>query len=373
MDAVSGDTPIDIPQELREAIGKSSGRITLDQQLKRIGVLFKSIPDHIWPSTGELMSDLDGKSAAIVGGGPSLEATFPSLQAFKKSGGIVFAPNKSHDWLINGKRSTDRKNRWVRKPLIPNYGVLVDPSPHIETYMTPHQDVSYLLGAILDYHCYLKFLRANSKVYTWIPTYNEDASDIMMCAEKWPKRPMQFISGGSTVGLRTIGLAVSMGVEDIHLYGFDSAYAPKTKDLYAYKKPFITTEYSNPTIVAEDDSQLRFESNHHMAKQAMEFNDFCDRLDYMIINGKPRNVTVTVHGDGPIPWMAWKNPSENIRHADPDAMSAKYGEHKYFDYATGLGHVHPLSAGGGDTPVKLSGDLPDADKYELPAFSEAVS
>ena len=52
MDAVSGDTPIDIPTELREAIGKSSGRITLDQQLKRIGVLFKSIPDHIWPSNG---------------------------------------------------------------------------------------------------------------------------------------------------------------------------------------------------------------------------------------------------------------------------------------------------------------------------------
>ena len=50
---------------------------------------------------------------------------------------------------------------------------------------------------------------------------------------------------------------------------------------------------------------------------------FCNRLDYMIINGKPRNVTVTVHGDGPIPWMAWKNPSENIRHADPDAMSKR--------------------------------------------------
>ena len=348
---------------LRDAIGESKGKLTLLQHFQRTDLIFRSVPDHIWPSTGELDGSHKGRAAAIVGGGPSLTQSFPELRKLHDAGGVVFAPNKSHDWLIDGERDTGgRQHRWLRKPLIPTYGVLVDPSPHISDYMRPHKDVSYLLGTILDYHCFINFLRADSRAYLWVPTFMEDASDILQASERWPDRPMQFVSGGSTVGLRTIGLAVSMGIENIHLHGFDSSYAPGTNTLYAYHKPSITKEQSNPTIVSEGGDQLRFKVNHHMAKQAIEFDDLCKRLDTMIINGIPRSVSLTVHGDGAIPWMAWKSQSPHIHHADPSMMLKKYGTHKYFDYATGLSQSEPLYYSP-ETPILIN-------QFELPKFSD---
>ena len=344
---------MDAVKQLRDTIGKSGGRISLDQQFKRMDVLFRSIPQEVWPSTGELVDKHKGKTAIICGGGPSLAKTFPALEASKNAGAIVFAPNKSHDWLIKGERGK-RRNRYKRKPLVPDYGVLVDPSLHIADYMTPHKDVTYLLGTVLHYEAYLKFLRADSKVYLWVPTYDEEARDIMVAAQKWPERGMQFVSGGSTVGLRTIGLIVSMGIERLELHGFDSCYLPGTRELYTYAKPYVTTEYSNPTVIADNGDQLRFEANQHMSKQAMEFEDFCQRLEHMVINGTVRDVKIVVHGDGVIPWMAWKSESPNIRHADPASMAAKYGDAKYFDYARGKAQNAPFVVPD-DTPIAISG------------------
>ena len=350
-------------KQLRDTIGKSGGRITIEQQYQRQAVLFKIVPKEVWPSTGGLIDKHLGQTAIICGGGPSLAKTFPALEAAANNGAIVFAPNKSHDWLINGEKG-QRRNRYKRKPLIPQYGVLVDPSLHIADYITPHPKVHYLLGTMLHFKTHVKFLKAESKVSLWVPTHDEEAKDILIAAEFWPDRPMQFISGGSTVGLRTIGLIVSMGCDTLELHGFDSCYAPHTKSLYAYEKPYTTTEYSNPTAIAPNGDQLRFESNQHMSKQAMEFEDFCQRLSEMVINGTVRDVKIRVHGDGVIPWMAWKSDKPNISHAAPDEMFAKYGESKYFDYASGKAQDDAFVVTG-ETPIGISTGL---EMVSMPSF-----
>jgi hypothetical protein len=338
---------------LAEALGDPVGRVDLRRHFARMEVLFRSVPQEVWPSTGKLNGIHKGKTAIICGGGPSLAKTFPALEASKNAGAIVFAPNKSHDWLIKGERAK-RRNRYIRKPLVPDYGVLVDPSEHVADYITPHKDVHYLLGVTLHYKAYMRFLEANSKVSLWVPTHAKDASDIMLAAQRWPERDMQFIQNGSTVGLRTCGLVHSMEPDVLELHGFDSCYLPGTRDLYTYDKPFTTTQYSNPTVIADNGDQLRFEANTHMSIQALEFDSFCKRLDAVIINGEVRPMNIVVHGDGVIPWMAWKSPSPNIRHADPASMEAKYGDAKYFDYARGKAQNAPFVVPD-DTPIAISG------------------
>lgn len=334
---------VELPKDLRAAIGPSKGRITLEQQMARMKFVFDHVPESMWPSTGILNDKYAGKRAAIVGGGSSLIDTIPELRTQSDRGDVIVAPNRSHDWLINGELL--RPKKWKRRPIIPTFGIMTDPAPHVFNYMTPHPKVQYLLSAILDWRVIIKFMKAPVGCYLWVPTYEGDAEDIQYAAEMFPNRGIQFISGGSTVGLRAIGLLVSMGCPVIDLYGFDSCYAPGTKDLYAYHKEFVTTEESHPVLVSKATGhQFQCHSNYHMAKQAEEFAMFVHRLDNLIINGRMRNAKIRVHGDGAIPWMVWKDggPDKVIEHATPERMKAKYGKAKYWDYANNRASDKPF-------------------------------
>lgn len=321
--------------DLRAAIGPSKGRVTLEQHMQRLAFTLNHIPAELWPSTADLRDKFIGRTAAIVGGGPSLAETYSDLRCqVSNENAVVFALNKSHDWLINGQRRG--RKHWDRMPMVPDFGVLADPSPHVANYMTPHPKVTYLLATELDYRAQIRFLQANSRAYLWIPTYEGDASDVRAAGEMFPNRDMHFISGGSTVGLRTINLAVAMGFSTIDLYGFDSCYAPKTSSLYAYDKEYVTTDLADSVAVSKrTGDRFRFRSNHHMAKQAIEFELISHHMNNLIVDGDIRGVKIRVHGDGLIPWMAWKDGGTDspICHATPHRMKAKYGEHSFWNYA----------------------------------------
>ena len=80
---------------LRDAIGESKGKLTLLQHFQRTDLIFRSVPDHIWPSTGELDGSHKGRAAAIVGGGPSLTQSFPELRKLHGGGNIAGCASRS--------------------------------------------------------------------------------------------------------------------------------------------------------------------------------------------------------------------------------------------------------------------------------------
>jgi hypothetical protein len=162
-------------------------------------------------------------------------------------------------------------------------------------------------------------------------------------ANAHPDRPMTFISGGSTVGLRLANILMGWGMSP-HLTGFDSAYSPHSKTLYAYDKPEQTTEFCDATIVSQKTGrQLRFTANQHMVRQAMAFEGLMRRLPETTVDGKPGAQEVVVHGDGPIPWMAWLDGGDLMRHANPEAMQAKYGDAEYWDYQNDCASDEPFA------------------------------
>lgn len=326
------------PRNLRDAIGPSKGRMTQEEHMRRLDYILRNVPQSMFPSTCVLRDAFEGQRGIIVGGGPSLAETYPDVRwhaATNRDGVKIAAVNKSPDWMINGER--DGK-RWKRIPLVPDYGVMLDPAPYVVDYQTPHPDVTYLLATTLDSRVFAKFLKAHAQAMVWIPIF--DGSEIDVHAERYKTDHIDrhFISGGSTVGLRTINLLAAFGLNPIDLHGFDSCYAPRSKTLYAYDKPLIINSITDYIIRSNFGARdrLHVRSNAMMAKQAMEFADMIERLRSLVIDGKMRPLRLRVHGDGAIPWIAWKASQEMpdvIEHATPAKMAAKYGDCAFWDYA----------------------------------------
>lgn len=308
---------------LEDMIGPTKGRINAWQHVERTKFAFSQIPDEMWPTVGILNGHFEGYRGVIVGGGPSLDWDLIRKEAEARDNGEkvrIFAPNRSYDACVS-------------RGIVPDYGVLMDPAEHVAGYIkNPQPDSVFLIGTGLHWKVLQNMLAANARCMLWTPLYDVDAADAQAIHEAFPQRPITFISGGSTVGLRLTNILIGWGMNP-HLHGFDSAYLPHSKTLYAYDKPETTTEFCDATIVSKaTGKQLRFTANQHMVRQAMAFEGLMTRLPETTVDGKPAPKEITVYGDGAIPWMAWLDGGDLLKHANPEKMAAKYGDHEAWDY-----------------------------------------
>lgn len=307
---------------LEDTIGPTVGRIDAATHVERTKFAFSQIPDDVWPSVGILNGKFEGYRAVIVGGGPSLDWELIRKEADARDAGEnvrIFAPNRSHDELI-------------AHGITPDYGVVMDPALHVADYITPRDGVVYLVGSGVHWKVLHKFLAANARCMFWTPLYDVDAADAQAIHEAFPDRCITFVSGGSTVGLRLINIVMGWGMEP-HLHGFDSAYLPNSKTLYAYDKPQQTREFCDATMVSRTTGrQFRFTANQHMVRQAMAFDSLLHRLPLTTVDGRHAPKKITVYGDGAIPWMAWLDGGDLAVHADPERMFSKYRTEENWDY-----------------------------------------
>lgn len=316
-------TPVaegNVPRKLEDAIGPTNGRIHVMQHINRSKFALEHIPETAWPCAGKLTGRFKGRGV-IVGGGPSLNWDLIKAEAEARDRGedvVIFAPNRSHDEAVS-------------RGIIPDFGCLLDPAEHIVEYVTPRDDVMYLISTTVHWKVLSQFLKAEARCFFFVPVNEEDGADVDAILPFQPERPKMFVSGGCTVGLRLANIVSAYGLEP-HLHGFDSCYAPGSKELYAYDKPWTCHEVCGSTVVAEDGSQFKFLSTNQMAKQAFAFRNYVRQLPAVKVNDVHCPKVVTVHGDGLIPWMAWKDSGTYLRHADPGAMELKYGKHKAWDY-----------------------------------------
>jgi hypothetical protein len=289
--------------------------------IQRTKFTLEQIPESAWPCAGLFTQRFKGR-AVVIGGGPSLNWDLIKAEAEARDRGEdvrIFAPNRSHDEAVS-------------RGIIPDFGVLVDPSEHVVDYITPRDDVMYLIGTAVHWKVLKKFLQAEARCFHWTPVNEHDGADAELLSAFQPERPKMFVSGGCTVTLRLANILISFGFEP-HLHGVDSCYAPGSRELYAYPKPWAVHDVCGGYLVSDHDgTQLKFTSTNQMAKQAFAFKGFVKNLPAVTVNGQNVPKMVTVHGDGLIPWMAWKDAGTYLRHADPKAMELKYGKHACWDY-----------------------------------------
>lgn len=203
-------------------------------------------------------------SMSIVGSGPSVQWMWREVK------GDILACNAAHDFLL-------------RKKITPRYGMLWDPVEVLNDFITPHDDVTYLMASRCHPNLFRRF--EENKVYVW----HADGDPMIKRLLEEYKVMEPMVMGGSTAVTRGMFLAVMLGYLDLHVFGIDSSYDASDSHL-------------RKSVVDENQMQIHcggrwFTTTPWLAVQAEDFKKIAP---YLMSVG----VKLTVYGDGLIPHIA---------------------------------------------------------------------
>lgn len=160
-----------------------------------------------------------GKWAIIACYGPSLADNVDRLrQEIADTGGDVISVSGAHDFLIqNG--------------IVPTYHVECDPRAHkADNIEKAHPGVAYLIGSVC--HPVLFDKLEGADVRLWHVGQSEHNKRIV---DELGEDPGHIISGGGSVGLRSIPLLYSLGYRDMSIFGMDCSFKDEGKTQWAGK------------------------------------------------------------------------------------------------------------------------------------------
>lgn len=136
---------------------------------------------------------------AVVCYGPSLNDTWQELKNFK----YVMTCSGAHKFLLE-------------RGIVPTWHAEVDPRPHkVQLIGPPHKDVEYLIASTCHQAVWDHLEEFNTKLWHVFDS-QEDAIRTLPEGE-WA------LTGGCSVGLRTMTIARFFGFTDIHVFGMDGS------------------------------------------------------------------------------------------------------------------------------------------------------
>lgn len=206
----------------------------------------------------------------IVGGGPSLEESILDINIRQKKGAVVWALNNSFRYLCE-------------RGIEPNAHILLDAREGNGNFVPQKTDALLLYCAQCHPEVIDKGMRAGT-VILWSPSV-EHILEIL------GTKRAAIVSGGSSVGLKAIGIAQLFGFKNIHLYGYDSSYRDEKN--HAYQQSLN----QNERIIDITVNGHKFKCAPWMATQVDEFKE-------CIPNFVSKGMEFTVHGTGLLPYIA---------------------------------------------------------------------
>lgn len=209
----------------------------------------------------------DQEPVAIVAFGASLLKTYKDVAGFK----TIYTCSGAHKFLIE-------------HGIVPTYHVDSDPRAYKADILgEPHRDVEYLISSICHPTYFDKLELHHAKVKLWHMLFLEP--DIFQHYPKWE----WIMTGGHTVGPRTIKLARMMGHANLHMFGFDGCVDEDGRT--------HATEHPNPPTDLEwiEFEGRRYYTNRNWEDHAQILLQDLDRMP---------EVNCTFRGDGLIQEMA---------------------------------------------------------------------
>lgn len=295
---------------------KISYCISTELRDQQILINIKKVKERVVPST-----ELKDEPIALVSYGPSLKDTWQELKKFK----YIMTCSGAHKFLID-------------KGIIPTHHLELEPREHkIKMLGVPQKETEYLIASTI-HPKYLDALEGYN-VKLWHIFASDDDAERILPKGEWK------ITGGSSVGLRTMTMARFLGFTDLHIFGMDGSFAEgKTHSDQHPNAPkeFFETEYNGKKYLTTP-SIL-----------------FCAKETFKELDQLP-DIKTTFYGNGLVQDMA-KNyiPSPksgtNLAFNSPELISKEYIDLNYQ-----LHQSNPTYGMGGskykDTVLKLSKEL----------------
>lgn len=208
----------------------------------------------------------DSRTAIIVGGGPSLAEHVFYIRGMQLAGGKVFATGNTYAYL---------KNHGIQ----PDAHVLLDARrDNLEFVPRETQAIQYYAS-----QCHPEVLEAATQLTCWHAA--STSYEFLVQDHKGLK-----IGGGTTVGLKAIALAYTLGHRHLRLFGFDSSYGPSH---HAYDQPLNDGEKTLDVRLGG----RQFKCAPWMVTQNEEFKELMPLL-------LQEGCVVRVYGEGLIPYTA---------------------------------------------------------------------
>ncbi len=201
---------------------------------------------------------------AICAAGPSLLKTLPILKAFYNAGIPICA--------VKGVASL-----LLEHGIIPKYAVFLDARPdQIRMVQTTHKDTIYCLGSTVDPSVYEKLKADGCDIRVF------NAAELKLFVDD----DTDYVTGGSTTGLRAINLMRWAGYTKPLIFGYDCCLTGDVSHVYSKTNP------SPPFKCTISDRE--FTTTPELACQYQEF------LEHYVAVDEP--LDITVYGDGALAW-----------------------------------------------------------------------
>lgn len=211
----------------------------------------------------------------IVGGGPSLPATFQRLRFERRRGAVVMALNGAGGWLLD-------------RGIAPDFHFVIDAKHRCtEFFQRTHADTHYIIAS----HCDPAVFDAlQGRRVSMIHIYEPDMLDMFSKAIITPSGQLPLLGGGSSVAMKALFLAEYLGFTRQHLFGVDSCYLNGAHHAY----PQAQNDDDDAQDITVRGKQFRAAWWH--VRQADEFLRQTSDME-------KRGVRVIVHGDGLLAWI----------------------------------------------------------------------
>lgn len=212
---------------------------------------------------------------AVVGGGPSAKNFVEDIRKYR----WVIVAGSAHDWVMD-------------QGIIPRYAAFCDPDPLMAKYIArPCKETTYLVSTHSPPEVFEALKDHSIALWHCLPTRVEFLNEV---DPGWSG-----VSGGCTIGLRSINIAIMLGFFNLHLFGFDSCLG-SNKEHHAYE--FATDKEELGTIYAVKEgmglkgpAEETFYCAGYQLAQASHYREFLVNFSHLC--------NIEVFGEGLIPSM----------------------------------------------------------------------
>ena len=211
-----------------------------------------------------------GRPILFCGGGPSLRYSLEEIKQEQQNGALVVGLNGSAQYLKDNGIDPD----WL---------VMIDARESNIEFIVDNPAKRYFLSS-----------QCSPSIFTVLE--KEDNTlfhiDIPNIGEYVPNngKEIQAVGGGSSVGLIALSVAYTYGYRNMHLYGYDSSFTDG--EGHAYKQD------QEDEIIEVSVVDKTFKSTPWMVTQSTQWQQLAKQLRQL-------GCSVTVHGDGLLPYIAW--------------------------------------------------------------------